>query len=344
MFAAWTIDRVRYVHTADARIAADMVLLSAETDARVIRVEVKPGDTVRTGQVLLRLDDRVAQLELARLQAELAAMAADIERERRRARLLREAGASRVLARASSFDATAADVQAAQSLIVTAEADHARIARLFDTGVVTRPRMEQAADRLETARQQLAVARAAQRQRASEVQEAVAESSEPDLVEVQIDALVHAAAAMRHRIAHQQVVVERHVVLAPGPGVIDETFVEAGERAATGARLVLMHDPASIRIEASVKETDIRRVIRGAPVRLKFDAQADRLATGKVERIRDVAASQFALVPPANPAGVFTKITQRVPVRVAIDIANLPEGLVLRPGGMATLRIAAFAR
>jgi membrane fusion protein (multidrug efflux system) len=112
-------------------------------------------------------------------------------------------------------------------------------------------------------------------------------------------------------------------------------FADKGEYIVTGARLALAHDPADLWIEANVKETDIARIRVGASAEARLDATPGRACSGRVERIGSAATAEFALIPNANPTGVFTKITQRVPVRVSLESPCTQ----LRPGAMASLRI-----
>ena len=121
---------------------------------------------------------------------------------------------------------------------------------------------------------------------------------------------------------------------SPLAGVVDEVFAEPGEHVAAGARLALAHGDA-LWIEANIKEPELPRIRVGAEVEIHLDASRS-LCRGVVERIGDTATSEFAVVPNANPAGVFTKITQRVPVRVRLGDCGR-----VRPGAMATLRIRA---
>jgi membrane fusion protein (multidrug efflux system) len=165
--------------------------------------------------------------------------------------------------------------------------------------------------------------------------EAEAEAGEAHVISGNVDALTIEASALRQRIAAQTLTLERHAIVSPLTGVIDEVFADHGEHVATGARIALAHAPGDVWIEANIKETDLAGVRAGASVEIRMDA-ADGACGGRVERIGDAATSEFALIPNANPTGVFTKITQRVPVRVAIGAACTQ----VRPGAMATLRIS----
>ena len=124
-------------------------------------------------------------------------------------------------------------------------------------------------------------------------------------------------------------------VLGTGAQLVDRVFVEEGEYVTPGQRLLLVHDPKKVWIDANVKETDIRKVKIGQTVDVTVDAFPDKKFAGKVTAIGNAATSEFALLPTPNPSGNFTKITQRLRVRVAID----QEQNLLRPGMMVEVFI-----
>ena len=120
-----------------------------------------------------------------------------------------------------------------------------------------------------------------------------------------------------------------------GCGLVSRTFVEPGEYVEAGQRIALLHDQASVYVEANIRETDIRRVAPGQPVRIEVDAYPGRALEGWVLRVGEAATSQFALLPDPNPSGHFTKVTQRLPVRIEVEQASAP----LRPGMMVEVFI-----
>jgi len=133
---------------------------------------------------------------------------------------------------------------------------------------------------------------------------------------------------------------EDRTIRMPFDGVVDRIFVDPGEYVLAGQRIILVHDPAQVRIEANVRETEVRYFRPGTPVRVTVDAWPGRVFEGEVDRVVEAATSEFALLPSPNPSGNFTRITQRLPIRVRLNPAP-PPGL-LRPGMMA--RVEAVAR
>ena len=142
--------------------------------------------------------------------------------------------------------------------------------------------------------------------------------------------------AQRQRIA---IDIEDRTIRMPFDGVVDRVFVDPGEYVTPGQRVMLVHDPRRVRVEANVKETEIRYFRPGREVRVTVDAYPGRVFTGRVERVGAAATSEFALLPSPNPSGNFTKITQRLPVRIALE--DLPAGGALRPGMMVVVETPA---
>ena len=113
------------------------------------------------------------------------------------------------------------------------------------------------------------------------------------------------------------------------------TFVRQGEHVAAGQRIAMFHDPERIWVEANVKETSIGRLKPGMKAEVRVDAYPGRVVRGEIHRIGQAATSQFALLPDPNPSGNFTKITQRLPVRIRLE----EKDLELRPGMMVEVDI-----
>jgi membrane fusion protein (multidrug efflux system) len=195
--------------------------------------------------------------------------------------------------------------------------------------------MERSNTSLEVSRQDAARALAEMSDRRAGLGEAQAESREADLAQRNAESMAASAHALRQRIGLLKVELHQHDVLSPLDGVIDEVFAEPGEHVTPGARLALAHDEGAMWLEAHIKEPDLPRIATGAAVEVHLDA-ARGACHGTVERIGAAAMAEFALIPNANPAGVFTKITQRVPVRIRMVGCK-----GARPGAMATLRIRA---
>ena len=112
-------------------------------------------------------------------------------------------------------------------------------------------------------------------------------------------------------------------------------FIDKGEFVHPGQRLILIHNPNNIWVEANIKETELRHIKLGMTAKLKIDAYPNKSFVGKVERIGQAATGEFALLPNPNPSGNFTKVTQRLPIRISVE----QEDDMLRPGMLVVIEI-----
>ena len=158
------------------------------------------------------------------------------------------------------------------------------------------------------------------------------ESGAPDLQRAILEAQRDAVLA---RIRRQELDVAAHTIVSPLAGVVSKVFAEAGEHMEPGQRIALVHDPQKVYVQANIRETEVRKLALGQKVRIEVDAYPDRSFEGTLSAIGLAATSTFALLPSAKPGGSFTKVTQRFPVRIALE----PDGESLRPGMMVEVFI-----
>ncbi len=129
--------------------------------------------------------------------------------------------------------------------------------------------------------------------------------------------------------------MEQHTIRSPNDGVVDELFFDNGEHSLRGYRMALLHDPDAVWVSANIKETDIRHVRPSAPVQVRADSDPSHIITGRITRIHDATIGEAAMMPNPNANGVFTKITQRIRVRIDLD----PTQVEMRPGTLVRVRI-----
>lgn len=327
--------RARWVTTNDARVAADMVALSADVSGQIVATHVSSGDRVSRGDLIYEIDDREARHRLAEYEAERASLAAQIERERTRLGLVGSKTGVQVDASVAGARSARAALDAAKSELAKAEADHERAEGLFASGLFTQEALDRTRNALETARQDLRAAEAGVASAAARQREAVINKDDALLVEQDLNVLQAALARAEAQVERQKVIVSQHAITSPLDGVVDELFFDTGERTLQGFRVALLHDPEQVWIAANVKETQVRHVEIGAPVEIKVDSDPGAEVTGRVAVVRDLTLAEAALMPNPNATGVFTKITQRIPVTIDIEETNA----ALRPGSMVRVSI-----
>lgn len=328
-------DRAAYVSTADARIASEMVAVSTDISGRITSIRASEGERISEDDILFTIDDREAAYTLAEYQAEAERLRAEIRREETRASLATSKAGSEVAARTAGTQSAGAAVIAARSDFETAQRDYERTRDLFERGRVSQAALDQASNTLETAEQALRRAEADREMAMAEQRTASITGEEVALIEMELPVLRAALKRAEARVEAQQVVVDQHKIRSPIDGVVDEIFYDVGEHSLRGFRMALLHDPDTVWVSANIKETNIRHVQPGAPVKIRADSHPEAELEGRVTKIHDATIAEAALMPNPNASGVFTKITQRINVRIDVDTSDIS----LRPGTMVRVRI-----
>ena len=169
---------------------------------------------------------------------------------------------------------------------------------------------------------------------------AAADRQQLQVIDRQITALSHQQDELRTLWDRMGLDLGDRVIRSPIDGVVDKTFVNPSEYISVGQRLLMVHDPSKIWVDANVKETDVRHLKLGSPAKVSIDAYPDEVFKGTITRIGNAATSQFALLPTPNPSGNFTKIAQRLTIRVDLEKASD----LLRPGMMVEVNIGIDGR
>ena len=326
----WLWQQFTHVFVTDARVAADIVAISSRVPGWVTAVEVISGDAVHKGDVLVRIDDRESRLRVQELDAQLAGVARRREEIEARIALTDHQTQSRITARQAAVRAAEAALAAAKAQRNLAKTENDRAEKLAPGGAITRAYLDQTRATLETARQQVLSAQADLENARAAVVEAEAAREELGVLRRQLAELGPEEQRLRAQRERAALDLRDRTILMPFNGVVDQTFIDEGEYVTPGQRLLMIHDPERVRVEANVKETNIRFFRPGKKVAITVDALPGRRFEGTVTRVGQAATSEFALLPNPNPSGNFTKITQRLPVRIAVR----QEGGELKPGMM----------
>lgn len=331
----WLAHRWSHVAINDSRIAANLVTVGSEVSGRVVSIDVIAGDQVKKGDLLASIDSETARLELSALDAQIEGVNAQQAQLQAQQDMVRTQVAAKLAAGEAQLTAAEANHRASQASLTNASSRFERVNRLASSKVTSEQTLEEAQATLSTATEQEKSAAAAIMMARANLDVARSEEAQIAVLDRQIAVLESQKAALVAQRGQKEVDLGRREIRAQFDGVIDSTFIEAGEYVGPGTRLLIYHDPNVIWIDANVKETDFGRVKLGAPAAVTVDAYPQLKVSGKVTRVGEAATSQFALLPSPNPSGNFTKITQRLPIRIEID---QQEGL-LRPGMMVEVSV-----
>lgn len=333
----WLHHRFTHVLVEDARIAADMIMLSSRVPGWVTAVPVSEGQAVARGAVLAVIDDRIAGLQLREIEAQLAAAAARRAEVEARIAMIDRQTISQREAREARIAAAEAALAASEAQLELADAEYGRAQRLVDTGAGTRARLDQMRAALDAGRNQVLGRRAEIADARANLAEVVAAREQLTVLRRQLDTLAEEERGLRAQRDRAALDLADRTIVMPFDGVVSRVFADPGEYVTPGQRLLMVHDPAAVRVDANVKETDIRFFRPGTRAVVRVDAYPGMVIEGVVDRVGQAATSEFALLPNPNPSGNFTKIAQRLPVRIRVPQT---EGR-LRPGMLVEVEVRA---
>jgi membrane fusion protein (multidrug efflux system) len=278
----------RYVSTDNAYVQQDKISVPAEVSGRIVEVGVKENQKVKAGDLLFRIDPAPFRIALEQAQAQIAAA---------------QVGVNKLQAQVSGGPA---DIQAAQDNLLVAQRNFERYAELIKRGFTTRVLYDQALHGVQEAKQRLADARNAAQVNAAQLSKG----------NVQDQPAVQAAIAARDKALLD---LKRTEVRAPADGYASQTDrLQVGTMAVQGLGMVTIFRSNNTWIEANFKETDLKNMAPGQPAEIKIDAYSGKLC-GHVASIGRGTGSENSLLPAQNANGNWVKVTQRVPVRIAID-------------------------
>ena len=308
-FDYWTVGRFQ-VSTDDAYVQADNTTIAPKISGYIAAVLVGDNEPVKAGQALARIDDRDFRVALDAAKADVAAAHAAIA------------------TRQAALEAQAATVAAARAAIGVDKAnltfaaqEDARYASLAKTGYGSVQNAQGAASR--SAASHAAVERDQATLDAAIGQVAVLKAA---LVEAQAS-LARAKAAQ----AQAELNLSYTTIVAPVDGVVGARTLRVGQYVQAGTQLMAVVPIAAAYIVANYKETQLADVRPGQKVEIEVDTFPGRAFHGRVDSLAPASGQEFALLPPDNATGNFTKVVQRIPVKITLDPgSSLAE--LLRPG------------
>lgn len=305
-----------HVSTDDAQVDGHITPILPRIGGYVATVRVRDNQSVKAGDTLVTLDDRDLRARVAQVDADLAALIATVGSRRDVGQAVAQLDQARAAAAAAAANVTQAEANAEK-----ATSDLERYRALAARNIVSRQQLDAAEAAARTANAQLV---AAQRNASAAGEQVTAATAALRGAE----ARVASARAVRDQAALQ---LSYTIVTAPVSGVVSKKAVEVGQLVQAGQPLMAIVPLDDVWVVANLKETQIARVAPGAPAEIRADAFPGRVFQGYVESLSPATGAKFSLLPPDNATGNFTKIVQRIPVRVHLDSA--PDSMhVLRPG------------
>ena len=281
------------VSTDNAYVQQDKVSVSAEVGGKIVSVAVREGQMVKAGDVLFTIDPAPYRIQIAQADAAIAGAEAN------------------AIALASSSALSGADAAAANEDIGFAQANFERQRALWQRGFTTKADYQAAQHQVAQAREGLRIAQAKQIEARAKL-----------ATGAQVPGVLPAVAAARVQRQGAELNLSRTVVRAAIAGRITQADrLILGQELVTGLPVVTIVASAQSYVEANFKETDLAEMALGQPAEVRFDAYPDVSIRGHVASIGAGTGSEFSVLPAQNATGNWVKVTQRVPVRIALDQA-----------------------
>ncbi|TKC88473.1 HlyD family secretion protein [Trinickia terrae] len=302
--------------TDDAYVGGDVTVMAPRVSGFVADVLVKDNQHVSANQVLIRLDARDYDARLAQAQADVAgAKASVVELQAKRALQL------------ATIDVQSADVRSSKAELTRSASDEQRYRELVKDQAVSNQVVERADADLSKARAAVdgssAALAAAQRQLA--------------VLDAQINDAQARVATARAAERVAELNVEYTTIRSPVDGYVGNRTARVGLLANTGAALLTIVPSNGLWIDANFKEDQLKKMRVGDSAEVELDASSGAIH-GVVESLAPATGATFSVLPAENATGNFTKIVQRVPVRIRLDVPKNMQG-VLRPGLSATVKV-----
>jgi membrane fusion protein (multidrug efflux system) len=296
--------------TDDAYLKADTASVGTEVAGRVSKVLVSDFQHVKAGDVLAQIDDRDYRVQLGRAQAAMdqgQATVAILERQ--------------IKLQAKIITQAEAGVKAVRADMERAEAEYARQQEASRSGWSTGQKFEAA-----TAERKRFIAQMEERQTAVDV-----EAERVTVLSAQLAEAQAALGIQRSALELAGITLDRTTIKAPFDGVVSASNVRQGQYVPVGTKIVSVVPLPHLYVIANFKETQLGKVRAGQRVTLSVDMLPGKVLSGHVSKISPASGSEFALLTPDNATGNFTKVAQRVPVRIELDdTGEVTE--ILRPG------------
>ncbi len=325
----WLHYRFTHATTDDAFVESDLVKISPLVPGHIAKMLVDESYKVKKGDLLFVIDDRdyrarlaVAKATLNEAQKAAKAQNATLQKAIENLEMVREEVPQQIaLAKAA--------MESAQAELIHAQRDYKRFKAMFSKRAVGKRKLEEIETRLK-------VAKGTYQARKAAYKEALVKRRSITLAEKTVaEAKMGLAAALakvkraKREVEAAELNLEHTKVKSPLNGVVAKRFLNQGDYAAPGYPVVSLYDTSNIYVIANLEETKARHVKLGAPVDINVDTYPGTTLKGKVVRIGAASAAKFALIPRDVTAGEFTKVVQRIPIKIAI-VDN--KGKALLPG------------
>ncbi len=312
----WTDGRFQ-TSTDDAYLAADMSILSAKVSGYITAVEVRENQAVACGDVIARIDDGDYRLAVQSAKDKITVQQAVVDRI-----------AVQIEASRAGVEEAAANIKSAEATLALTASELGRKSKLAKSDFATRSALDTARADHDRAVAALAAAKAAKTSAEASVAVLAAERSEA----------LATLGSLQTALKQAERDLAFTLVRAPLDGVVGNRAVDVGEFVQPGSRIAAVVPLDQVYVEANFKETQLEKMHAGQRASVTVDSFPGKVFAGEVASLSPASGAVFSLLPPENATGNFTKIVQRLPVRISLSKAAI-DSHALRPGMSAVVTV-----
>ena len=322
-YAVWTLFFNHSVSTENAYVGAETASITSMVSGQVLDVMVSDTQQVKKGDLLVRVNERDAEIALAQAQAELM----KAQRQYKQTQANSSALNSQVFVSDDGIHSAAAQVAKAQAELNKAQNDLARRSQLSASGAISKEELSTAQSAVNNAQAGLDLAKAglAQAQSSQKAAQSTLAANEA-LIRGSNETSTPDVLIAQARLKQAILDLERTEIKAPFDGVIARRNIQVGQRVAPGTVLMMLVPISKLYVDANFKESQLAKVKAGQTAVLTSDLYGDEVEFhGTVIGFSGGTGSASALIPAQNATGNWIKVVQRLPVRIALDPKELAE-------------------
>ena len=323
-YAVWTLFFNHSVSTENAYVGAETASITSMVSGQVLDVMVSDTQQVKKGDLLVRVNERDAEIALAQAQAELM----KAQRQYKQTQANSSALNSQVFVSDDGIHSAEAQVAKAQAELNKAQNDLARRSQLSASGAISKEELSTAQSAVNNAQAGLDLAKAglAQAQSSQKAAQSTLAANEALIIRGSNETSTPDVLIAQARLKQAILDLERTEIKAPFDGVIARRNIQVGQRVAPGTVLMMLVPISKLYVDANFKESQLAKVKAGQKAVLTSDLYGDEVEFhGTVIGFSGGTGSAFALIPAQNATGNWIKVVQRLPVRIALDPKELAE-------------------
>ena len=284
--------------TDNAQVETQLVPVLPRVSGYIKSINVQDFDSVQANQLLLEMDDEELQTQLVQMQADYQTAIADVENAK--------AALNNAMV---SLSVNRGNIDISKVKLQKAEADYNRNKNLFAESAITQRQLEDSRFDYETYQKQLE----------NSQNDLTTAQSRIDVLRAGVDKALANVKAKEAQINQQKLKISYTKIYAPQAGKLGKKNISLGQFVQAGSPLFTIVGDTTYWVVANFKENQIKKLHPGMPVNIELDAYPDLKIQGNIESLSDATGARFALLPPDNASGNFTKVTQRVPVKISIQ-------------------------